>query len=890
MIPTAFLDALQSGAVAVTVNRRLSRTLRTHYDQRQTDLGKKAWPTPQILPWDAWLIQIYRQLRSVEEHPQQLLGAEQSLCLWCEIVAKSDSAGSLLNSAAAASIAQSAWALQHIWGLNPSEFRLSSDQCTYMEWARQYQHRCERNNWLDINSLHDWLAVRFTGDARALPEQLLVVGFDTVSPAQTSVLEALENRGVEILFDDLAGDDKANSQRLVCEDEREELLAVANWARVQLESQTSSRIGIVVLDLPRRREKLLEALDETLDPGCMLNNESKASQYYNISLGLPLSDYPMVDDALHWLALICRPQPLERCTRLLLSPYLSAASSERNRRARADFQLRRRGATSFSLHTLARSLRQQPLQCPEILCARLTELIGDCDELPRRQSCAAWSRSIAKLLERIGWPGESVLSSEEFQLHGVWQRILQRLVEFDTVGSVCSLSEALAHLTSLARGTVFQVESANESRLQILGLLEVAGMRFDALWVMGVDEHNWPQRPHLNPFLPLGAQRAAKLPHSSAAWEAEFARRSMGRLLGCAELVVFSYACNDGDAQRAASPLLETSPPFDCATTLQIYRGPAYEMQARSSPLEVEHDNTAPTLASGTAVRGGVSVLSDQAECPFRAFARHRLCAEPFDQPHSGISASERGSLLHVAMQHLWHRLQSRTGLLSLDSRALHDHIEDAVKHAINISGGAADSAFHKLESTHLAELIAAWLALEKTREPFDVESLEQRHTLEIGGMALELRVDRTDLLAGGERFTIDYKTGVPNSQDWMKRRPRDVQLPLYVLADPQPVAAVALAYVRPQQSTFAGVSESATNLSGVALCTAKFRGDGALQFENWSELNRHWRSEITALAEEFVGGIATVTPRDFPNTCKFCALDALCRVRDADSSLQRRL
>ena len=113
MIPTAFLDALQSGAVAVTVNRRLSRTLRVQYDQRQTDLGKKAWPAPQILPWDAWLNQRYRQLRSLDEHPHHLLDNEQSLYLWQQIVADSDAAGTLLNTAAAASIAQSAWAAQN---------------------------------------------------------------------------------------------------------------------------------------------------------------------------------------------------------------------------------------------------------------------------------------------------------------------------------------------------------------------------------------------------------------------------------------------------------------------------------------------------------------------------------------------------------------------------------------------------------------------------------------------------------------------------------------------------------------------------------------------------------------------------------------------------------
>ncbi len=887
MIPPAFLDELQSGAVAVTANRRLSRTMRKQFDQRQTDLGKKAWQAPQILPWDAWLTRHFQQLRSLDEHPYHLLRDEQSLYLWRQIVTNSDSAGQLLNTAAAASIAQSAWDAQQNWGLGLAGVHLSSDQRVYAEWARAYQLRCRSNYWIDTSCLSAWLARRIDGDTATLPERLLVVGFDGISPAQTALLEVLANSGVEILVDDLPGGEAADATLLPCEDEYGENLAVANWAREQLGRNAKSRIGIVVPDLTARRATLLKALDENLAPGSVLNSDSRARSHYNISLGLPLADYPMIDDALNWLALICRPQTQERCTRLLLSPYLVASSSERYLRAGADFQLRRRGLASFSMHAMAGALRRLAPHCPENLCSRLVELIGYSDELPPRQSCSAWSRCIADLLERLGWPGDATLSSEEFQLLGAWQQVLQRLAGFDTVGSACSLSEALAHLATLARGTVFQIESTADARLQVIGLLEVTGMHFDAMWVMGMDEQSWPPRPRLNPLLPIATQRAAGLPHSSAEWEEKFARRSLDRLLGCADEVIFSYAANDREALRSASPLLAHLPLFELAATARHYRGPSYELWTKSDPPRVEHRvDTAPSLAPGSAVRGGVGVLSDQAECPFRGFARHRLCAEPLDQPHTGISASERGSILHAAMEFLWGALKSREMLVSLDGKALRAHIEKAVNSAMKKTGGVADSEFRKLECAHLIELIEAWLALEKRREPFEVESLEQRHTIEIGGLSLELQVDRSDHLAGGGRLLIDYKTGVPSSQDWMKSRPRDVQLPLYVLADPQPVAAVALAHVRPQQSTFAGVSEAETGLRGVALCTDKFRGDGVLQFENWSALRRHWRAELTDLAREFVAGTATVTPRNFPSTCKFCAFDVLCRVRDSPSPL----
>lgn len=891
---------MANGAVAVTVNRRLSRTLRKQYDQAQVDAGRLAWPAPHMLPWDAWLNQLFQQLRCIDNEPWQLLNSAQSLCLWEQVLAESDIAESLLNVTAAASLAQSAWAIQHNWGVNPANAHLSGDQLAYTQWARSYQRRCERSHWLDSASLINWLAARITDikplPSQLLPTQLLVLGFDTLSPAHTALLEVLRCSGVQVAIDDLPGVDRHNAVLLACEDEYQEGLAAVNWACSQLRQNADCTIGIVVPDLAVRRTALLQALDQTLEPDSALIPMPPVSPHYNISLGKPLGEYPMVGDALRWLGLMCRPQPLEQCTQLILSAYLGLSDAERLHCAQADVQLRRMGGSRFSLHALARALRQY---APGGFCARLDKLIALCDTLPPRQCCSAWSQCIEALLACIGWPGEVGLSSEEFQLHGAWRQILQALAGFDTVSPLCSFSVALEYLGALARNNVFQVESQSDARLQIVGLLEVAGMQFDALWVMGMDEQRWPPRPQLNPFLPLAMQRSAHIPHSTAAWEVDFARRSMLRLSSSAGRVIFSYAGNEGDTPIAPSPLVADRPlcrvtaevagcygpadlqPVDLEPLLPepVYHGPAYELQAQAGHLNRLDDSVAPARQPGLPVRGGVTVLSDQAECPFRAFARHRLRAEPLDEPHTGVSASERGSILHTAMEFLWRALQSQSKLLSLGGDALKTLIDEAINHAIQKVYGTVSNAFITLERGHLAGLIDSWLKLEKNRPAFQIDSLEQAHVLVIGGLSLELRIDRVDKLETDAYLLIDYKTGKPQAQDWMKTRPGDVQLPLYTLAYAQPVGALALAYVRPQQSTFAGVSADETGLSGIKLCSEKFRRQDALQFQDWTALQQHWRTEITTLAEEFVGGTASVTPRALPQTCAYCALDPLCRV-----------
>jgi len=58
-----------------------------------------------------------------------------------------------------------------------------------------------------------------------------------------------------------------------------------------------------------------------------------------------------------------------------------------------------------------------------------------------------------------------------------------------------------------------------------------------------------------------------------------------------------------------------------------------------SKKLESFEDSKAPP--SSQAVRGGTRVLSDQAACPFRAFARWRLAAEELEEPAPGWMPQE---------------------------------------------------------------------------------------------------------------------------------------------------------------------------------------------------------------------------------------------------------
>jgi ATP-dependent helicase/DNAse subunit B len=41
------------------------------------------------------------------------------------------------------------------------------------------------------------------------------------------------------------------------------------------------------------------------------------------------------------------------------------------------------------------------------------------------------------------------------------------------------------------------------------------------------------------------------------------------------------------------------------------------------------------------------------------------------------------------------------------------------------------------------------------------------------------------------------------------------------------------------------------------------------------------WRTYIEKMAMDFLEGRAEVDPREYPGTCEYCGLEALCRVRE---------
>jgi probable DNA repair protein len=543
------------------------------------------------------------------------------------------------------------------------------------------------------------------------------------------------------------------------------------------------------------------------------------------------------------------------------SPFLGGAEQEMLARAQLDARLRRVRGSRVSLGKVLALTGPCPL-----LRALLEDLFAKAQK-KESQSPHAWAQQFTVLLQAAGFPGERTLDSEEFQARA---RFEEQLGEFARLGAVpgkISCHEALRQLRRICADALFQPGPPGSSAVpvQVVGVLESAGMEFDCLWVGGLTEENWPLKARPHPFLPVALQRKAGIPEAAPETSLALDRRITQGWLAAADEVVLSWPEKDGDRDLLPSPLIADVAPG----SVEVAGVSSYQdvlFQARN--LESFSDDNAPALREQE-VRGGTRVLADQAACPFRAFAHHRLRAEALDAPSAGPDAMDRGILLHTLMAQIWKEVKTSAGL-ELD---LSDVITRSALESVRQLG--LEGRFAELEKKRLEKLAREWLEVEKERPAFEVVAIEEKRGLEIGGLAFSGRIDRMDRLADGTYALIDYKTGAQlTPRMWMDERPDEPQLPLYAVSAGEKVKAVAFARLKTGAMRYMGYAAAKEALPGLT------------HYPTWDELLQGWKTELEELAAGYAQGAAQVDPKRGLATCRYCDLKPLCRVHERLSAL----
>jgi len=814
-----------AGITVVTPNQRLSHALLLEFDDFQAGKGLASWEAPDILPIGAFLERLWEEAlySDLAEKLPLLLTSAQEQQLWERILEKSG----LLIVPRAAAQCREAWRLMHQWRL-PSK-PTNDDAAAFAQWAATYERQTRGE--IDAARLPDLMAQHLA--ALNLPKLVVAYAFDVLPPQTQDFLARLT--WAPCAPDAVAG----SAARAAFPSAKHELEAAAKWARARLE-EGKKRIGVVVPDLGKRRQEVVRVFARVM--GTALP--------FNVSLGRPLASYPLVDAALGVLELAHQPLDFARASYLIRSPFIGGADSELAKRATLDVRIRRDADATVSLPKLVAAAEQLPL-----LRKHLEAVFALSKEQP--SSPAEWARHFSSLLDAAGFPGERALDSDEFQTRARLHETLGELAKLERISERMSFAAAITTLRELCGNALFQPESA-DAPIQILGVFESEGLRFDCLWVSGLTDQAWPMDAHPNPFIPIALQKKAGIPQASAESSLAFAQRVTEGWKSSAAEVVFSHPTKEEDRALAPSPLIASL--AEAAVSIPDY--PRYrDLLFDSRNLESFQDSRAPRFPPGK-VRGGTRVLADQAACPFRAFAKWRLGAEEMEEPAPGLDPRDRGKLLHALMREIWTRLRSSASL----SKDLTVVINQSAQKAVEEMG--LEGAFAQLECERLARLAREWLELEKDRAPFEVLHVEQQRDLKVAGLEMQSRIDRMDRMEQGGHVIIDYKTGgFPSPRQWEGPRPDDPQLPLYAVAAPEELAAVTFAKLKPGDMKFMGYARAPNMLPNVQ------------HYFDWERLLATWKKDAEALGRAFAAGEAHVDPKEDLKTCRRCDLQTLCRI-----------
>lgn len=883
---SSIIESIKCGAVVLTVNTRLSRYLSAEFDLAMKESGATSWPTPLILPFSAWVESLWS-----ESTGAPLLGAVRSKVLWDSIVSADAVCGGLLLPSGASEESFKAYSILKEYDLRlpADDIYLTEEARALKRWTRSYEARVRELGFVERSSLSERILGLVNSGAAAVPQEVIMAGFDEVPPKSMGLVKGVAARGARVRWwpqepgpvDEL-GEFAARVTVRAYEDETEEVEQAARWARSV--AGPGVKIGFIVPELNRYRDLIKREFAAELNPASALPWDD-ALPLFNISLGRALSDEPLVRSAIDVLSVGGGREELEKISLILRSPFFS---EERLEVTLLDALLKKDNIITVTLNDLKRRAARHSRSLEGKFAAWIKAL----RDAPAKQLPGQWALSFSSLLRELGWLGPVKLTSMEFQALKAWNSLLDEFATLDDITGRLTRAEAAARLSSLAADTIHQPKT-RDSGVEVVGLLESSGLCFDYVWLMGCHEFVFPSQPSPNPFIPQGLQRDGGVPHSSHDRELEFAKSSIKRVFECAPSVQLSYPMKAEGKETLLSPLLKV---FDSGEPteklLSSHRLKDSAHSARSLEPLVDEPFVPVTPEEAARITGGTLIIKDQSLCPFKAFATHRLHAAAVAAPEPGMSESDRGRLLHAALKVFWEKTVDSARLKEiLDRDELSGYVGPLVEEAFREAGLSATLSprFQEIEKERLKRLFADWAALESSRGPFKVKHLEMEESISIAGLTIKGRIDRIDETADGEEVIIDYKSGVAERDDWLGHRPKEPQLLVYSLSGS--FDAISFARLVPGDCKFIGVSKA----EGVLPKVKSFDGDAKFKEKaestDWESLMEFWKETVSSLAGEFLSGYAPVAPNPElagrKSPCVYCELKTLCRIVEVRGAAQ---
>ncbi len=845
-------------------SRQRAVAVRLAHTRLQLQRGKSAWDSCDVIPWPAWLERCATAGRYGPLQGRRRLGATEEWLLWREAAEAACAGLELLRSESLADSLRRSTARARDWELRWGA-AASPESAVLLQARRLFEGRCQQ---LRAFSAGDWTQV--LRDFRAGPAPLVFAGFAGMGRALRARLDEL---GGVFWPTAAAAEARPAWQAVGCADPVDELRCAARWCREQLTRNPAARLLVVDTRLRLRRAHAVQAFEHELHGSELLGQLGEA--HYALEGGQRLAEYALVRAALDLLQLSGGPLEFPQLAALLRTPYIGCGTPAQ--RAALELTLRERNVSEADLARLGELAAAQRDGAGAALADTLRGLLPAWAGSVARRDGAGWAQDFAARLEAGGWPGKDPLGSEELQQCERLREVLGELSTLGGSGALLSFREALELLRALAVRTSFEAATPDVP-VTLTESIEDPLVEYDGIWVAGLSAENWPAPPRADPFVPIAAQRSAGFQPASAHGQLEAARLAMNAWQRCAGRLVLSWPWADGDVPMQPSQLLGARPRAHGAEDAPACADRLLAALRQSAAREARPAERALAWPAGRRLRGGTRVLQLQALCPFKAVAELRLGAVALNEPRPGLDRSERGQLLHRALElvfaqlrdsHELRRRAARPGALLLLVRTA---CEQALQERLAVRIGRVPAALVDNERSRLTRLIAALLEQELARAEsaeFTIEALEQAQELELAGFPIRVRMDRRDRLDDGRVIILDYKSGAAQAFRPLDVRPRQAQLLAYAVLSRGSVAGVAAVHLGAGDIRWCGAAAEPALLPAL--------GRPRAPTAPWPELLDHWRHVVENLVRDYTAGVSAVDP--LPGACQYCQLAAFCRV-----------
>ena len=711
-----------------------------------------------------------------------------------------------------------------------------------IKWISEFEKFKTENNCIDTTDLFS--SVYKSLESNIKTGNYYAYGFKQRTPEQNKLFEILE---CQSLNSRSLGN---NIQALSFIDQETELEAIAKWAKEVSLKNPNSQIGVVIPNLSQLQHLVKSTFDQEFDAS-LLETHHKP---YNISLGISLCQYPLIQHLLSIVKIstqiIKGNIDLEMLMKTVTSPYIKGALIESNSRA---LLVNRILGLGFEEATTQKVL-QLMKDCPVLI-----QIVNALRSLKIDKKIALEDSldSINLLLLTWGFTSDRSLSSSEYQLFEKYQNeslILNRLSNFY---KKVSLFDAIKILNTHLNSVIFQPKRG-AANIHILGALEAEGLYFDHAWVSSMTSNFIPGKIKMPLFIPQKTSIEYELPNSNFLLVTEDAKVTLKALNNLSPETTYSYAKLMQNREELPSPYID----------FKDYQEGSF-IKTSSRELIYIDDYKAPKIQD-LSIKKGVKTLQNQMSCAFRGFAA-RLDIDDFEAPHVGLSRLQQGNLIHKILETFFNEIKSGASLLRLTELELDNLIE---KHTETATLSLPKSNFKLNEKIRLVKIIRQHIDLEKQRSDFEVIKTESTSEVDINGLKFSTRIDRMDRLANGDSLIIDYKTGKDVKVSQMTGDPIDqAQLPIYAVTNS--VDGVAFATINSNDCQFKAITKNKSELP--------LTKQAINRMPEWDKQINEWTSTLNSASEQFQNGIASVLP--VKNACDYCDYDLLCRVKKSSNN-----